>query len=168
MTRLTMAAITALTTSFLAACQGDTGFSAGDVNNEDLQGTGAYSIIPEGEILFEELIPGCTVTQYVRLDSIGEESLVISRIDTTVSGDGTFVVASTDGAVGAIEDITVPIGDSFEFTIRATLPALAEAVGELRIASNDVDTVDNRIVLRATPTTSGWDSGSADTGDPCD
>lgn len=150
--------VPSLLAGMLVACQGDTGFTAGTGNTDDLQGTGDLEMIPAGELVWTDLVPGCTVSQYVRLDSVGDENLVVNRIDVTVSGGGTF-------SMDTIQDVTVPIGEAYEFTVQARLADLVEAEGELRIASNDVDSVDLRVPLRAVPV-EGLDTG--DTGDPCD
>ncbi len=140
----------------LAACQGETGLGAGTGQGDDLKGTGAYDIIPDGDLVWTGLVPGFTCSKYIRLESVGEESLVIERIDLTTTGDGVFTMSE-------IRDVTVPVGDAYEFTVQARISSPTSAEGELRITSNDVNDVDKRISLFAEPDTE-WDTG--DTGEP--
>ncbi len=147
---------TVLALAALLGCTADTGFNAGDPSNDNIQGTGDYDILPAGDMTWEGLVPGYTCSKYVRLDSVGEETLVINRIDITETGGGVF-------SMEEVRDVSVAIGDSLEFTVQARLTSPESATGELRISSNDRDEVDARIVLQAVPATD-WDTG--DTGEP--
>ncbi|RME22694.1 MAG: hypothetical protein D6798_15205 [Deltaproteobacteria bacterium] len=147
---------TLLALAVLLGCTADTSFHAGNDNNDNIQGTGDYNMLPAGDLVWEGLVPGYTCSKYVRLDSVGEEPLVINRIDITETGGGVF-------SMEEIRDVSVDIGDSLEFSIQARLQTAEPATGELRISSNDKDEVDARVTLQALPA-EDWDTG--DTGIP--
>lgn len=138
-------------------CQGDNSFTTGGNDNANQVGSGQMEVIPAAGVVWEGLVPGYPCSEYVRIDSVGIEDLNIDRIDITASGDGVFSLTQEH------ESISLPAGESYELPVQARLSTLAMATGELRIKSNDEETVDLRLTLTANPAAE-WDTG--DTGEP--
>ena len=135
----------------LSACGGDTNFTV-DNNNQTDVGTGEMTVIPVDGVEWVDVVPGFPCSQYVRIDSVGNDDLNIDRIDITESGGGVFSLSET------LDGITLSPGSTKEFTVQADMSALGEATGELRIKSNDITTMDFRLPLHAVSVDS-WDTG---------
>lgn len=146
--------------ALLAACgKGDTSFSKDQTDNTNIEGTGQLQLTPSGPLEWSELAPGYPCSKYLRIDSLGVQALVVSRIDITVSGGGVFRLPESH------EAIELQQGESYEFRVQAELQTLTEAEGELRIRSNDETEVDLRVPLLGHPVEE-WDSGSTEA-PPC-
>ncbi|NOY28177.1 MAG: hypothetical protein GXP62_20115 [Oligoflexia bacterium] len=142
----------------LMACTGrDTTFINGTTGNANLAGSGKLEVIPADGVVWEGVVPGYPCSAYVRVDSVGLEPLNIEQADIVDSGGGVFSLPTP------VADLTVQPDDHIEFVVQALLSSLTTATGELRIKSNDEDTVDLRLPLTANPSKS-WDTG--DTGTP--
>lgn len=146
-----------LTLALTACGGGETNFSNSQQDNQNQVGTGMLEVIPAAGVVWEGLVPGYPCTEYVRIDSVGIENLNIDRVDIVDSGDGVFSLPDTHS------NITIAPGDSYELTVQASLSSLTLVTGELRIKSNDEETVDLRLPLTANPA-ADWDTG--DTGEP--
>lgn len=142
----------------LTACGGgETSFTTGNKDNQNQVGTGQLEVIPADGVVWEGLIPGYPCTEYVRIDSVGIEDLNIDQIDVVDSGGGVFSLPDSHSG------ISLPPGESYELQVQATLSVLEGTTGELRIKSNDEETVDLRLPLTANPA-EDWETG--DSGDP--
>jgi hypothetical protein len=143
----------------LTACSGgDASFSKDNNENTDVGGTGELGLYPEGGLVWEAVAPNLPCSQYMRIDSLAVQELIIDKIDITSSGGGVFTLPESHA------DIVLPQGESYEFRVQATITELVAAEGELRIRSNDAEVVDLRVTLSAFPVES-WDSGTSE--DPC-
>ncbi len=89
---------------------------------------------------------------------------VASIADGNVNIDEMAVMTRTDiFYFDEVEDVVIPPGTGYDYIVVATLPDDQAVTGELRIRSNDLDTPDLVVTLKALPP--GWieDSG-ADSG----
>lgn len=150
----------------LLACGGEQQFTNNNNNGVAEQGVAAMSYAPL-EFSFTDLNWEDGVSQSAELviTNNGDGNLSLSVVDISDSGGGAFYTT---------EETSIVLQPEAErtFTVVATLTEFTDAIGELRVKSNDADYLDLRIPLYATPegwtgdTTGGGDTAeTGDTGD---
>lgn len=137
----------------LVGCGGETGFQSGTGDNATTDATGKMEVYPS-ELVWTDLSVGIAESQYLKITSTGDEPLRVYDISVVSSAQGQFYMEPVD-------EFELEKGHSQEFSVKCTLAALEEAVGELRIKSSDPDQLDLRLTLTADPAASG---DTADTG----
>lgn len=139
----------------LAGCGGgETGFKVADPDNEQVSGE-ALLEITRAALEWTDLPVGISTSEVFKITSSGETDLNLYEVAIVSSAEGQFYMEEA-------EDIELAPGASREFLVVCTLAAEAEAVGEVRIKSNDPDQLDLRVTLTAHP--ASGDSGGSDTG----
>ena len=101
--------------------------------NEDKIAAGASSLDPDilvepGELAFEQLVPGSSSTQILRITNTGADDLQVS--DMRIVGTSAFTLVDFGGP------FTLPFKESKEITVQFA-PINPEDQGELTIYSND-------------------------------
>ncbi|MFT5681392.1 MAG: hypothetical protein ACI8RZ_002298 [Myxococcota bacterium] len=141
----------------LACSGGEQQFSNNNPDGVAEQGVAELSYAPL-EFAFTDLNWNDGVSQSAELviTNLGDGNLSLTVVDISDSGGGAFYSTEETNLV------LQPEADR-AFTVVATLTEFTEAVGELRVKSNDADFLDLRIPLYATP--EGWTGGGDDTGD---
>ena len=164
-----MTLVSLLITSFIACNSADQSFSAKDQNIYAEDGYADLTYTPQ-EIIFTEMELLITYSLGFTVESTGDATLQIDKVDITDSANGIFYVDTS-----ATEDINLSPGVTREFIVIAQ--AQEEGVsyyGEARIRSNVSSASDIRIPLCGFPI--GYDGAltcveneaSTDTGSPSD
>ncbi len=140
-----MFASTLVIASHLACNTADQGFSA---QSQDIYADGGYAelTVSPGEVVFSEMEDGITYSTGFTVESIGETTLQIDKVDITNSAEGVFYVDTS-----ATEDVNLDPGVSREFIVIAQATTADVYVGEARIRSNDAANRDLRVPLCAFP-----------------
>ncbi|MFH1464156.1 MAG: hypothetical protein ABIO70_07205 [Pseudomonadota bacterium] len=142
--------------ALLCACQAETSFQNTDDGGDDVQGKGELEWLPEA-LEFLDLQPAITVSQMLKLTSVGENNLVIDEVRIVNSGGGVFYMGDDD-----FETIELAPGTSREFAVTATMDEWVEvAEGLIRVDSNDSDYAPHLEIACAAYPAADW---GADTG----
>jgi len=142
---------------FVGCTSGDQQFSESDVDGTNQQGTTKMFLEPT-ELSFTDLNweEGVSASMDFTVTNVGAANLELTVIDIADSGDDVFYMVEQTNI------IVIP-KDSRTFTVAATLNEYIQATGTLRIKANDIDYLDYRMPLTATPI--DWvDTGGDDTG----
>jgi hypothetical protein len=132
-----------LTLFILAGCTGDTGFTGGNDPGENQEGNGRITLSDKA-LEFDGLQVEYASTKYLRIESAGDNDLVIYRVRILDSGGNVFF---TEG----VEDLTLAPKESNELPVVATLHEALAAKGSLRVESNDPDALTIEVPLLANP-----------------
>jgi hypothetical protein len=139
------------------ACAAETSFQNTDDGGDHNEGNGKVEWLP-AELVFTDLQQAITVSQMLKLTSVGDNNLVVYEVRVLSSGGGVFYMGEDD-----IGDITLAPGTSREFPVTATMDEwVEEVVGSVRVKTNDPDAISFEIPCTATPTA---DWGAPDTGE---
>lgn len=146
--------------SLMLACAGEQQFSNNNVDGGSEQGVADMTYSP-AEMTFTDLNWEDGVSQSAEfvITNNGDGNLQLSVVDISDSGGGAFYTTEETSLI-------LQPGSDRSFTVVATLYEFTDAVGELRVKSNDADYLDLRVPLYASPI--GWTgdtSGGDDTGD---
>ena len=144
----------------MLACGGEQQFSNNNVDGVGEQGVAELSYAP-AEMVFSGLNwqDGVSQSADFTITNNGDGNLSLSIVDISDSGGGAFYTTEETNLV-------LQPDSERDFTVVATLTEFVDAVGELRVKSNDADYLDLRIALYATP--DGWTgdtTGGGDTGE---
>jgi len=142
--------------ALICACGAETGFQNTDDDGDFVEGNGKLEWLP-AELVFTDLLQSITVSQMLKLTSAGENNLVVYEVRVLNSGGGVFYMGEEEG------QITLAPGTSREFPVTATMDEwAAEAIGSVRVKTNDPDAIVLEIPCSATPS-ADWDA--PDTGE---
>ena len=132
----------------LIAC-GDSSTNIKNEGDTSTEPTGAISVTPQN-FVFTDIVSEVAQSDTLRIESTGDNPLIVDRVDITNSGGGIFTLEVTD-------DFTLNSGDSKELTLVATAEQTLTApqIGELRIVSNDADNPTLLIAICATSSSDG-------------
>ncbi len=128
------------------ACKtADQGFTT---QTQDIYGDGGFASLSWGpdELVFEEITEGITYSLEINIQSTGDNTLKIDKVDITDSADGVFYVDTS-----ATEDIYLDPGVDRDFIVIAQTTTAGVFLGEVRIKSNDSENRDVRIPLCGFP-----------------
>lgn len=98
------------------------------------------------ELTITDVEPEITNSGVITVTSVGENALVIDKVDITDSADGIFYIDTS-----STKDITLAAGSSRDFVVIVVTPDDAIYQGEARIKSNDADNLDLRIPICTFP-----------------
>ncbi len=131
--------------SQIACNTADQGFSA---QSQDIYADGGYAelTVAPNEVVFSEMEDGITYSMGFTVESVGETTLQIDKVDITNSAEGVFYIDTS-----ATEDVNLDPGVSREFIVIAQATTAGIYVGEARIRSNDSGNRDLRVPLCAFP-----------------
>ncbi len=152
----------------LLACENESGFTRQEDDVDVVSGNGEMVLEPDSVDLWG-LTPENTTAETLVVMNVGENNLVIYRARIINSGEGTFYLPDE----WKDSERTIGPGQSLDMILAATLAEEGTKEGSLHIESNDVNTLDHYVTLRATtdPEESEipCDTGEpADSGDPAD
>ena len=141
------------TAFFAAACGGgDNGFSSGEDDPANEEGTGVAQFYPT-ELDFPDCEPDIANGQYLKITNVGDNTLTVYEI-SVIEGGLVFYVEPVD-------QFGLEPKDSREFQVVATLTApMKPTDGKLRIKTSDAAATDFQMPLHAEPAPK--DSGAAD------
>jgi hypothetical protein len=141
-----MTLISLLITSFIACNSADQSFSAKDQNIYAEDGYADLTYTPQ-EIVFTDMEPLITYSLSFTVESTGDATLQIDKVDITDSADGIFYVDTS-----ATEDINLSPGVTRDFIVIAqSQEEGASYFGEARIRNNVSSASDIRIPLCGFP-----------------
>ena len=136
---------TLIITSIFGCNSADQSFSA---KNNDIYGDGGYADLtysPE-EIVFSDMEVLVTYSTELTVESTGDSTLKIDKVDITNSADGVFYIDTSN-----TEDVNLSPGVAREFIVIAQFQEEGVYYGEARIRSNVASASDIRIPLCAFP-----------------
>ena len=164
-----MTLVSLLITSLIACNSADQSFSAKDQNIYAEDGYADLTYSPQ-EIVFADMEPLITYSLSFTVESTGDATLQIDKVDITDSSNGIFYVDTS-----ATEDVNLSPGVTREFIVIAqSQEEGASYYGEARIRSNVSSSSDIRIPLCGFPIgyegalTCGENEENTDTGSPED
>jgi hypothetical protein len=140
-----MSLVTLIITSIFACNSADQSFSA---QNQDIYADGGYAdftLTPE-EVVFTEVESGITYSLGFTVESTGDSTLQIDKVDITNSAEGVFYIDTS-----ATEDVNLDPGVAREFIVIAQAAEAGVYIGEARIRSNVASASDLRVPLCTFP-----------------